>query len=61
MLAEAKGNKTNQLGKDSDHGLIERVAASLLRDVVQGCLIFVFCTVTLVMSLGIIRKDFPRL
>lgn len=42
MLAEAKGNKTNQLGKESDCGLIEGVAASLLRDVIQGCLILCF-------------------
>lgn len=32
MLAQAEGNEPSQLGRDSDHGPIKGVAASLLRD-----------------------------
>lgn len=62
MLAEAKGNKPSQWGRDSDHGPIKGAAASLLRDCgPKAAPDLVFCIVTLVISLGIVRKNGLRL
>lgn len=62
MLAEAKGNEPSRLGRDSDHGPIKGAAASLLRDYgPRAAPDLVFCIVTLVISLGIIRKNCLRL